>query len=67
MKDADVLVLMTAHRMYYALDYDWVKRMMRPFPVLVDGRNIVDPDVIIRAGFVYEGIGRGDKNRYPRD
>jgi len=66
-KDADVLVLMTAHRMYYALDYDWVKRMMRPFPVLVDGRNIVDPDVIIRAGFVYEGIGRGDKNRHPRD
>lgn len=65
--DADVLVLMTAHRMYYALDFDWVKRMMRPCPVLVDGRNVVDSDVIIRAGFVYEGIGRGDKNCHPRD
>lgn len=67
LKDADVLVLMTAHRMYYALDFDWVKRMMRPCPVLVDGRNVADPDVIMKAGFVYKGIGRGDKNCHPRD
>ncbi|PWR73645.1 nucleotide sugar dehydrogenase [Methanospirillum stamsii] len=67
LEDADVLVLMTAHRMYYSLDYNWVKKVMRPFPVLVDGRNIVDPDVLIQAGFVYEGIGRGDKNSYQSD
>lgn len=67
LKDADVLVFMTAHQMYYSLDYEWVKRIMRPYPVLVDGRNIVDPDIIIQAGFVYEGIGRGDKNILPRD
>lgn len=66
-KDADVLVFMTAHRVYCSLDYEWVKGMMRSSPVLVDGRNIVDPDVVIRAGFVYEGIGRGDKNCHPRD
>lgn len=60
--DADVLVFMTAHRMYCKLDYEWVKRLMRPVPVLVDGRDVVDPDVVIQAGFVYEGIGRGDKN-----
>ncbi|HXH97600.1 MAG TPA: UDP-glucose/GDP-mannose dehydrogenase family protein [Gaiellaceae bacterium] len=27
-------------------------------PVLVDGRNLLDPAVAIAAGFVYEGIGR---------
>jgi len=62
LKGADAVVLMTAHRMYYSLEYDWTGKMMRPNPVLVDGRNVVDPDVVIQAGFVYEGIGRGDKN-----
>jgi len=27
-------------------------------PVLVDGRNLLDPVVAREAGFVYEGIGR---------
>jgi UDP-N-acetyl-D-mannosaminuronic acid dehydrogenase len=31
-------------------------------PVVVDGRNVVDADGFIGAGFVYKGIGRGDKN-----
>ncbi len=34
-------------------------------PVIVDGRNMVDPDACISAGFVYRGIGRGDRNRHP--
>jgi len=33
--------------------------------VIVDGRNVVDPDAFIRAGFIYKGIGRGDKNAHP--
>ena len=31
-------------------------------PVIVDGRNVVDADEFVGAGFVYKGIGRGDKN-----
>ena len=27
-------------------------------PVIVDGRNLLDPAEAPRAGFVYEGIGR---------
>ena len=27
-------------------------------PVLVDGRNLLDPEAARAAGFVYEGIGR---------
>jgi UDPglucose 6-dehydrogenase len=27
-------------------------------PVIVDGRNLLDPDQARQAGFTYEGIGR---------
>jgi len=27
-------------------------------PLIVDGRNLLDPDDTRAAGFVYEGIGR---------
>ena len=27
-------------------------------PVIVDGRNMLDPRTVREAGFVYEGIGR---------
>ena len=27
-------------------------------PVIVDGRNFLDSEVLRRAGFTYEGIGR---------
>lgn len=59
---ADVVVIMTGHRMYYSLDLEMVSRCMNPRPVLIDGRNVLDPDMVISSGFVYEGIGRGDKN-----
>ena len=28
-------------------------------PLIVDGRNFLDPDAMRAAGFTYEGIGRG--------
>lgn len=31
-------------------------------PVVVDGRNVVETDGFIDAGFVYKGIGRWDRN-----
>ena len=27
-------------------------------PLIVDGRNLLDPDAARAAGFVYEGVGR---------
>jgi hypothetical protein len=27
-------------------------------PILIDGRNLYDPDEMMQAGFLYEGIGR---------
>ena len=54
---ADAVVLVTEWR--ELADLDWsaaAERMTRP--LVVDGRNFLDPDVLMRAGFEYEGIGR---------
>ena len=40
-------------------ELDWAEaasRMARP--LIVDGRNFLDPDALRAAGFEYEGIGR---------
>jgi UDP-N-acetyl-D-mannosaminuronic acid dehydrogenase len=63
---ADAIAIFASHRMYRAL----VPAELRAWtgkerPVIVDGRNLVDPDACISAGFVYKGIGRGDRNRHP--
>jgi UDP-N-acetyl-D-mannosaminuronate dehydrogenase len=63
---ADAVVILTGHRIYRSLDPRRVKDLSgKPHPVIVDGRNIVDPEDFIRAGFVYKGIGRGDHNQHP--
>ena len=63
---ADVVTIFTGHHHYASLDPVRVKELSgREHPVIVDGRNVVDPDAFIRAGFIYKGIGRGDKNSHP--
>jgi UDPglucose 6-dehydrogenase len=54
---ADAAVLVTEWPEFAELDWAEVKRRMR-FPLIVDGRNFLDRDALIEAGFTYEGIGR---------
>ncbi len=55
---ADALVLVTEWPEFRKADLaDLASRMAHP--VLVDGRNLFDPEVARRAGFDYAGIGRG--------
>jgi UDP-N-acetyl-D-mannosaminuronic acid dehydrogenase len=62
---ADAIAIFTSHRHYRALvPAELRARSGKERPVIIDGRNLVDPDACIRAGFVYRGIGRGDKNRH---
>jgi len=62
-KGADVISIMTSHHDYFKLDPDHLKKLSgQRHPVIVDGRNVIDPDRFIGAGFVFKGIGRGDKN-----
>jgi UDPglucose 6-dehydrogenase len=57
LEGADAAVLVTEWREFAELDWSAVaERMARP--LLVDGRNFLDPEVLVTAGFEYEGIGR---------
>jgi UDPglucose 6-dehydrogenase len=55
---ADAVVLVTEWPEFRELDWTGeVKRRMR-VPLVVDGRNFLDRDALVAAGFTYEGIGR---------
>jgi UDPglucose 6-dehydrogenase len=55
---ADAVVLVTEWPEFGQLDWAGeVKRRMRQ-PLVVDGRNFLDRDALVEAGFTYEGIGR---------
>ncbi|HEY3552657.1 MAG TPA: UDP-glucose/GDP-mannose dehydrogenase family protein [Solirubrobacterales bacterium] len=54
---ADAAVLVTEWREFADLDWRAAgERMTRP--LIVDGRNFLDPEKLTSAGFEYEGIGR---------
>lgn len=61
---ADAVAIFTSHTVYRALDPVTIG-VKRPLPVIIDGRNMVDADMFIQAGWIYKGIGRGDKNSHP--
>ena len=66
LKGADAIVIFAGHHQYRALQAPVLKELSgKNHPVIVDGRNMVDPDTYIREGFIYKGIGRGDKNWHP--
>jgi UDPglucose 6-dehydrogenase len=57
LEGADAAVLVTEWREFAELDWAAAgEKMTRP--LIVDGRNFLDPDALVKAGFEYEGIGR---------
>jgi UDP-N-acetyl-D-mannosaminuronic acid dehydrogenase len=64
-KGAAAIVIFTGHKQYLNLKASALKKLAGcPHPIIVDGRNVADPDAFIKEGFVYKGIGRGDKNHH---
>ncbi len=57
-KDADALVVVTEWNEFRHLDMGRIRRNMAG-NVLLDGRNIWDPEEMAGLGFVYSGVGRG--------
>ena len=58
--DADAMVIVTEWQEFRTANlHDLAQQMARP--VLVDGRNIFEPDRAREAGFDYTGIGRREK------
>jgi UDPglucose 6-dehydrogenase len=57
-EDADAVVLMTEWNQFRNLDLARVKSAMRR-PILVDLRNVYEPERVRGLGFQYQGVGRG--------
>ena len=55
--DADAAVIVTEWDELRALAAEEVRSAMRR-PLIVDGRNLLDPEQARSAGFTYEGVGR---------
>jgi len=58
LEGADAAVLVTEWPEFGELNWvDDVKKLMKT-PLIVDGRNYLDRDELVAAGFTYEGVGR---------
>jgi len=55
---ADALVIVTEWNEFKHLSLPRLKAAMRR-PILVDGRNLYDPEQVKALGFIYRGVGRG--------
>jgi UDPglucose 6-dehydrogenase len=63
LEGADAAVLVTEWGEFAELDWaEAASRMARP--LLIDGRNFLDPETLVSAGFEYEGIGRSVSEKY---
>jgi len=59
-KEADALVILTEWPEFRGLDWPRLASAVRQ-PIVVDTRNLVDPDVLRRAGFSWIAVGRSPR------
>ncbi len=58
LEGADALVVVTEWKAFWSPDFRRIARSLKS-PVVFDGRNIWDPNLVEAAGLAYYGIGRG--------
>ncbi|HVI08821.1 MAG TPA: UDP-glucose/GDP-mannose dehydrogenase family protein [Candidatus Binatia bacterium] len=54
---ADALLILTEWEEFSNLDLDRLNRELK-YPIVIDGRNLYDPDVMAAHGFTYYSVGR---------
>jgi UDPglucose 6-dehydrogenase len=57
LRGADAAVIVTEWPEFAELDWRAARDLMKA-PVVIDGRNLLDPAALSAAGFAYEGVGR---------
>jgi len=66
-KDADALIIITDWDEFKHLDFVRLKNIMH-YPMIVDARNIINPEILKRLGFVCDTIGQSylckKRNKY---
>ncbi|HEY3519614.1 MAG TPA: UDP-glucose/GDP-mannose dehydrogenase family protein [Rhodanobacteraceae bacterium] len=58
LQGADALAVVTEWKAFRSPEFDAIRAALKA-PVLFDGRNLYDPEVVEGAGIAYYGIGRG--------
>ncbi len=61
-RGSDALVVLTEWPEFKDLDFKAIKAAMKK-PVIIDGRNLLDGDYLIKQGFIYSSIGRGQDRK----
>lgn len=61
---ADALVICTEWKQFRTVDFDALHHHLRR-PVIIDGRNLYDPEEVRQHGLSYYAIGRGDSLHVP--
>ena len=56
-KGADALLILTEWEEFAALDLDRLHALLK-YPIILDGRNLYDPGVMVEHGFSYYSVGR---------
>ena len=56
-KDADALLILTDWAEFATLNLSHLYKTLR-YPIVIDGRNLYDPQVMVEQGFTYLSIGR---------
>jgi UDPglucose 6-dehydrogenase len=51
------LLILTEWDEFASLDLDRLQRELK-YPIIIDGRNLYDPDVMAAQGFTYYSVGR---------
>lgn len=57
LRGAHALIILTEWDEFREPDFKQMKKLMKQ-PIIIDGRNIYDPDEMKQAGFKYKGVGR---------
>jgi UDPglucose 6-dehydrogenase len=56
-QDADALLILTDWAEFATLDLNRLNQAMR-YPIVIDGRNLYDPDIMTKCGLTYLSVGR---------
>ncbi|NEX60610.1 UDP-glucose dehydrogenase family protein [Noviherbaspirillum galbum] len=62
LRDADALAIVTEWKAFRSPDFDQLKSLLKS-PVIFDGRNLFEPQVMAETGIEYHGIGRSVHTR----
>jgi UDPglucose 6-dehydrogenase len=56
-RNADALLILTEWEEFATLDLDRLQKELK-YPIVIDGRNLFDPDTMSARGFTYYSVGR---------